>query len=171
MNAYEEGDRIVLDVVRGDRLGAPTHLHRFSLDLRRGTVEEIALGGPFVDLPRFDERQTGRPHRYAYLLEFGDVVNGGPTRSALHKHDFTTGRSTVHDFGSARNPGEFVFVPAADSAGEDDGFALGFVHDAGRNLSELVVLDASDFAAPEVARVLLPVRVPTGIHGSWLADA
>ena len=36
---------------------------------------------------------------------------------------------------------------------------------------ELVIIDASDVTAEPVARVHLPVRVPAGFHGSWIADA
>jgi hypothetical protein len=31
---------------------------------------------------------------------------------------------------------------------------------------ELVVIEARDFAAPPVARVLIPARVPYGLHGA-----
>ena len=43
--------------------------------------------------------------------------------------------------------------------------------DAGRDGSDLVILDASDFTASPVATVALPQRVPFGFHGSWVPDA
>ncbi|WP_434088793.1 carotenoid oxygenase family protein [Amycolatopsis mediterranei] len=33
------------------------------------------------------------------------------------------------------------------------------------------MLDAGDLAAPPVATVHLPQRVPAGFHGNWLPDA
>jgi carotenoid cleavage dioxygenase len=45
------------------------------------------------------------------------------------------------------------------------------VHDGARNACDIVVLDAQDFTAPPVATVHLPVRVPFGFHGNWIADA
>ena len=48
---------------------------------------------------------------------------------------------------------------------------LAYVHDAGSDSSELVILDASDFTASPVATVSLPQRVPFGFHGSWVSDA
>jgi len=33
-----------------------------------------------------------------------------------------------------------------------------------------VILDARDHAAPPLARIHLPARVPYGFHGSWIAD-
>ena len=48
---------------------------------------------------------------------------------------------------------------------------LSVVYDAGRDGSDLVILDASDFTGPPVATVRLPQRVPFGFHGSWVADS
>jgi carotenoid cleavage dioxygenase len=45
-----------------------------------------------------------------------------------------------------------------------------FVHEPERGATDLVVLAAQDVSGPPVARVHLPVRVPLGFHGSWLAD-
>jgi len=43
-----------------------------------------------------------------------------------------------------------------------------FVYDAASDRSDLVLLDATDMT--QVAAVHLPVRVPYGFHGSWMAD-
>jgi len=45
-----------------------------------------------------------------------------------------------------------------------------YVYDAARATSDFVVLAAQDFAAPPVATVPLPQRVPFGFHGSWIPD-
>ena len=45
-----------------------------------------------------------------------------------------------------------------------------YVYDAARDTSDFVVLAAQDFAAPPVATVPLPQRVPFGFHGSWIPD-
>ena len=63
-----------------------------------------------------------------------------------------------------------MFVPAADDAGEDDGWLLGYVYDSATDKSELLVLDAHDLGSGPVARVALPVRVPAGFHGNWIPD-
>ena len=67
-------------------------------------------------------------------------------------------------------PGEGVFAPAGPAAGEDEGWVLGYVYDAARDGSELVIIDASDFPREPVATVSLPQRVPFGFHGSWIPD-
>ncbi len=80
-----------------------------------------------------------------------------------------SGGSTTHDFGAAQIPGEAVFAPSRAS-GEDAGWLLTYVYDKPTDSSSFVVLDASDIAAPPVASVRLPQRVPFGFHGSWLPD-
>jgi carotenoid cleavage dioxygenase-like enzyme len=63
-----------------------------------------------------------------------------------------------------------VFVAAAGGTSEDDGYLMSFVYDPNSDKSELVILDASNLASDPVARIHLPVRVPAGFHGSWIAD-
>jgi len=170
VNAFERGETIVLDVVRAANLSAPTQLFRYVLNLRTGAVHETVLDSLHFEFPRIDDRRTGLPHRYLYALELQDVVNGAPTMSVLHKYDLVAGTSVIHDFGPGRVAGECVFVPHTPGSDEDDGYAITFVYDRERDTSDLVVFDARDFAAPALATVSLPARVPFGIHGNWFAD-
>jgi carotenoid cleavage dioxygenase len=118
-----------------------------------------------VEFPRFDERRTGAHHRYVYAVA-GDRGEG----CALVRYDVEGGSARVHRFAPGLVPGEFAFVAAAGESAQDAGWLMGFVYDASRDASALVVLDASDVAAPPVATVALPVRVPFGFHGNWIAD-
>jgi carotenoid cleavage dioxygenase len=63
-----------------------------------------------------------------------------------------------------------VFAPRARGAAEADGWVLALRYDRAADRSDLVVLDANDFAGEPVAVVRLPRRVPFGFHGSWVAD-
>jgi carotenoid cleavage dioxygenase-like enzyme len=78
--------------------------------------------------------------------------------------DLQTGAREDHVFGDGRYGGELLPI------GEVDGRTLiaGLVHDVARDAAELLVLDADDLGAGPVARLLLPVRVPFGLHGAWL---
>ena len=61
-----------------------------------------------------------------------------------------------------------MFAPAGPDADEDEGWVLVFATDEAEGVTELRIIDARDFAAEPVARVVLPQRVPYGAHGSWL---
>ncbi len=169
-NAYDDGGSIVLQAVRYPELWRNNGgfdvdgvLWSWTIDLAAGTVREYQLDDRGVEFPRIDDRLTGLPARYA--------VSVGPT--SLVRYDLREGASTEHAFGageSAGMPGEAVFVPARGVADESNGWYLGYVYDPARNGSDLVILDASDFAGDPVARIRLPRRVPFGFHGNWISD-
>ncbi|HIG44128.1 MAG: carotenoid oxygenase family protein [bacterium] len=173
MNAYEDGDNIVIDVCRlahSMKPGAadvPPVLHRWVIDQATGKVSEQQLDDRAVDFPRVPDSVVGLPYRYGYTAEFGA---GGPTASSFVKYDMKTGTSVAHELEAGRAGGEPVFVPAAGATSEDDGYLISFVYDQAENVSELVIVDASSMANEPVARVHLPTRVPAGFHGSWIAD-
>ncbi len=149
----------------------PTTLHRWAVDVAAGTVKEETLDDRSVEFPRVDERRVGRPARFGYAVHTRPGRDGFAMETALVKYDLVSGAIEEHAFGPGRTPGEGVFVPASDRAGEDDGYVLAYVYDAARDGSDLVILDASDFGASPVATVALPQRVPFGFHGSWVGDA
>jgi len=175
LNAFEDGERIVLDVVRYENLWrggpdtfTPAFLHRWTIDRKAGAVGEQKLDERPIEFPRIDDRRSGRRHRYGYAVT--NAANVGEHAVHLVKYDLVTGAATEHDFGPGCTPAEGVFVPAAGGAGEDEGYVLLYVYDAARNSSDLVILDAARFAAPPVATVRLPQRVPFGFHGNWIGD-
>lgn len=149
----------------------PTTLHRWTVDVAAGTVKEETLDDRSVEFPRVDERKVGQPARFGYAVHTRPGPDGFAMETNLVKYDLASGTTEEHNFGPGCVPGEGVFVPASADAGEDDGYVLAYVYDAARDGSDLVILDASDFAATPVAKVQLPQRVPFGFHGSWVSDA
>ncbi len=173
LNAFDRGEQIVLDVVRYDTVfdvdttgpaDGPPRLERWVIDPAAGTVATEVIDDATQEFPRVDERLVGRQHRYGYTAEIGVRFSPGGAR----RHDMTTGRTEQHDFGPGRVTGELVFVPRQAGAAEDDGWLLSIVHDAATDRSDVVILDASDFAGDPVATIHLPVRVPAGFHGNWV---
>jgi carotenoid cleavage dioxygenase len=175
-NAFERDGRIVVDGIRtkgflADMAADPPLLYRWEIDLSRSVVTEGAMGPHPVEFPRIDERRTGRPYRHVYTVEYRDIGPGNlPRGSLLRRYDVETGTSVVKDFGVRHVPGEPVFVPKAADAAEKDGWVLALRYDRELDRSDLVVLDANEFAGEPVAVVQLPRRVPIGFHGSWVAD-
>jgi carotenoid cleavage dioxygenase-like enzyme len=167
-NAHEsaDGSSIVLQAVRYPELwrnnggfDADGVLWSWTIDLRAGTVSERQLDDRNVEFPRIDDRLAGLPARYS--VSVGD--------HGWVRHDLPTGEAVEHDLG-AGGPGEAVFVPSGSgTADESNGFYLGYVYDPARDGSDLVILDASDFAGTPVARIKLPTRVPYGFHGNWIS--
>ncbi len=174
LNAYDDGDEVVLYACRmkqfpkeitppeklseQDIKAIGSMLHRWRLNLKAGTVKEDALDDLPADFPRVNETLTGRKTRYGYLTTL--------RWDALVKYDLETGKRERHELGKGRYAGEAVFVPRGKD--EDDGWLVTYVFDEATNKSEMLVVDARDFTAKPIARVLLPARVPFGFHGIWL---
>ncbi len=173
MNAYDDGDHVVIDVVRHARMfdshrlgpdeGPPT-LERWTLDLEAGKVLEERLDDRGQEFPRVDERVVGRRHRYGYAAAFLE------NQSALVKHDLDRRTSEARPLNSGGGASEAVFVPSGPGAAEDDGWVVSIVYDSDRDASDLLVLNAGDFCGPPQAVVQLPQRVPFGFHGNWVPD-
>ena len=119
------------------------------------------------EFPRFNDAYAGQAYRYGYTAGTDALRSFGST----YKHDVTTGRTEAHDHGPGRFDGwSRVFVARENAKAEDDGWILSYVYDAERNASDVVILDAQGFMDKPVATIPLPVRVPFGFHGNWLAD-
>ncbi|KUI14677.1 carotenoid oxygenase [Mycobacterium lehmannii] len=171
MNAYDDGDTIVLDVVRHPKMfdtnqlgpdeGPPT-LDRWTVDLADGKVRESRIDDRGQEFPRVDERRVGRRHRYGYAPS----IRGGEAADVLLKHDFIGGATQSRSFGDGKVLGEFVFEPSSRDAAEDDGVLMGYVYDRRTDRSELALLDAQTLE--DVATIRLPHRVPAGFHGNWV---
>ncbi|HEY3810043.1 MAG TPA: carotenoid oxygenase family protein [Acidimicrobiales bacterium] len=176
LNAYDDGDRIVVDVARHPKMFATEHrgpsegpptLDRWTVDLAAGKVLEERLDDHGQEFPRMDERLIGRRHRFGYCVGF-EQGDGGVTGVAqnLIKHDLASGRTETRSFGVGHATDEFVFVPAGPDAAEDDGVLMGFVYDRESDRSDFMVLDAATLET--IATAHLPARVPHGFHGSWV---
>jgi carotenoid cleavage dioxygenase len=169
LNAYDDGGRIVVDVVRHPKMfdthtlgpdeGAPT-LDRWTIDPAAGKVLEERLDDRGQEFPRVDERVVGARHRYGYTVSYDGV-----TGDTLIRHDLAGGAPLVRSFGAGHTVGEFVFIPDEDDSPEDRGTLMGFVHDPDRDAADLMLLDAQTLGTKAV--VHLPVRVPAGFHGNW----
>ncbi|MFH8340144.1 carotenoid oxygenase family protein [Streptomyces sp. AM6-12] len=133
-------------------------VYRWRLDPATGRAHEEALDERGVEIPTINDERTGRYSRYLYTV----------TENALLKYDTHAGTARTFGTGAGTSPGEAVFVPAQDGTEEDAGYLLSMVSHGSDHGSELLVLDARDMK--QLAAVEMPRRVPTGIHGSWVAD-
>jgi carotenoid cleavage dioxygenase-like enzyme len=185
VNAFEDGDEVIVDIVA---YPDPTIIEQLYLDRLRSSEPVTAMGkltrfrisaGDTVDdisgkrlfeasieLPRFDYgRRAGRRYRYVYGASNevpGDFID------SLVKLDVERGTaSTWREEGCY--PGEPVFVAGPQASHEDDGVILSVVLDSRKARSFLLILDATTFS--ERARAHGPHHIPFGFHGNFLAKA
>lgn len=181
-NAFVDADgRIIVDVVTHDRMFARSNygpdsetsqFERWTIDTVAKAVTRKVIDSRPQEFPRYDERLTGKPYRYALTMALPerDTTEMTIADTRLYRHDMVEGGTQEHDFGAGHFPGEFVFVPRAEQGSETDGWYMGLVINAGEETTDLVLLDAADFTGAPVASIRLPHRIPPGFHGNWVAD-
>jgi carotenoid cleavage dioxygenase-like enzyme len=174
-NAFEADGRITVDFpwwsslgnAGGDFSKVTGAMSRLVLDPSSGASELTHLDHLDTEFPRIDDRLIGRQHRYLTVL----ASTGRPEmkrfeHDRLVRYDMETGSSVSFD--SDACIGEAVFVPRPGGTDELDGYYMTFATSLDDDRSWLYVWEAAEFPAPPRARVLIPTRVPNGLHGNWL---
>lgn len=170
LNAYEEGDTIVLDVCRKasvmqESIDAPALLTRWVIDRAKGSVSEVQIDDRSTEFPRVCNSVIGLKHRYGYMA---GLSPDAPFGERYIKYDLSNFSSKTVELGENVEGSEAVFVKDPNGTSEDDGWLMAYVYDKTKDRSEVLILDASTMSDKPVARVLLPARVPMGFHGSWI---
>lgn len=190
LNAYEEGDEIVLDGYFQDEPeprnfdGAPagyermmsyldqykmgTHLHRWRFNLRTGATTERRLDDRVLEFGMFNQRHAGRPYRYAYSAV---QVPGWFLFHGYVKHDLHTGQSWQIQLPEGQYASEAPFAPRVGARDEDDGYLVTFVTDEKAQRSEAVLIDCKRFDEGPVCRIALPHKLCSGTHSCWANGA
>jgi carotenoid cleavage dioxygenase-like enzyme len=182
MNAYEDGDTIVGDVMQydaaplfpdpdgrpGDPAKAIARLTRWTFDLtantnsfKREQVDELA--GEF---PRLDERHAGLNYRHGFFAASSDpkLVDNFDTLAHV---DLKNNKRSAHQLPRGDVLSEPIFVPRNGDAAEGDGYLLATVFRGAENRSDLAVFDTAALQQGPIAVAELSHRVPFGFHGNW----
>ena len=188
VNAYEDGDEIVLDGFFQDNPEPrssggtlyqrmfrfldseqlQTHLHRWRLNLTTGLVKEERLTDTVSEFGMINQQHAGGAYRYSYAAS---AVPGWFLFSGIVKHDVVTGHEERYDLEDGVFASETAMAPRVGSASEDDGYLITITSDVNRDLSECLVFDAARLSDGPVVRVRLPERVSSGTHSTWAPGA
>ncbi|AII50119.1 hypothetical protein KR52_13385 [Synechococcus sp. KORDI-52] len=181
MNAYDDGDSVVLDAVRYERLlrfdfdsdafipdDSPGILTRFELNLATGQVRESVLCDANVEFPRVGEALVGQPYRAGYAVEFAPNLMD---TLGLIRFDTDSGNVTRWQHQPGDAVGEPLFVPrqGAEPLTATDGYLLYPLYRGNEDRSALQIRDAGNLAGGVLASIELPTRIPAGFHGNWIS--
>lgn len=169
-----------------DPQGAVSTIRRWTFDLGSNSQtwrEEVLFPGhPSPSgLSRMDDRYISRPFRYSYMGYHDpsrpfdrEKVRPGrlPERITNCYGVFDHVERTVRSFyvGPTQSLQEVCFVPRHAEAPEGDGWLIGVASDYAEVRSELVIVDALEPERGTVARVKLPFRLHSQVHGNWVPD-
>ena len=189
LNAYEEGDEVVMDAYFQDNPQPPPlanadgfghmmayvdehsfqpRLHRWRFNLADGSTREERLDDRVLEFGMIDSRVAGRKHRYVYSTT---SKPGWFLFNGFVKHDLETGQTSELMLAEGRYASEAPFAPRLGGTDEDDGYLVSFITDENSGTSECILIDAQDLAAGPVCRIALPHKISSGTHSCWTERA
>jgi all-trans-8'-apo-beta-carotenal 15,15'-oxygenase len=182
LNAWEEGETVVVEsIYYADfpSIGPDTDfrqvdfdlipeglLERCSIDLSTATVQTERMSERCCEFAMVNPRREGLSSRYAWMA-VAERESGNDPLQAIKKLDLQSGERRVWSGAPRGFVSEPLMVPRPGGSKEDDGWVLTVVWNGGRDASDLVILDAASMA--EVAVLPLPLALPHGLHGSFVA--
>jgi all-trans-8'-apo-beta-carotenal 15,15'-oxygenase len=151
-------------------------LLRCRIDLERAAADPAAavrqnwLEQRCCEFATVHPARQGLEPRFAWMA-VAERERGNDPLQAIEKLDLVSGERRMWSAAPRGFVSEPVFVPrpGADTAAEDDGWVLCLVWNGARCASDLVILNATDMG--EQAVLELPLAIPHGLHGSWVAAA
>jgi carotenoid cleavage dioxygenase-like enzyme len=194
-NAQDEGNKVVLyapfwdsnffpffppvDGTPWNPAGARAFIRKITIDMnsRNDTwTEEILWPMQVGDLGKVDPRVMSLQSRYLYT-SFSDREQpydrdrSGPRApqmptNSYGRFDLATGKLDKYFVGRTHGLQELSFVPRKGGK-EGDGYIVGVASNYGDNRSELVIVDAERLGEGDIARVILPFRISSQVHGVW----
>lgn len=193
LNAFTEGSKVYADFSVSDvpafpfiREAAGLHVRpdqvsgnivRWSFDLGKpGDAIARDVLGPAGDLPRLADKDGMRPYEIAYYCRFdptvGPPILSGPVGAgfnAVSRLEVSSGRITTFAMDPQWTVQEPIHVPSAQPGHE--GYLAFVVDRHDQNLAEVFVIEAAHLDRPPLARIKIPMRLRSGVHGTWVPAA
>jgi carotenoid cleavage dioxygenase-like enzyme len=193
MNAFTEGNRVHADFamsdvpvfqfireagglnIRPDELTG--NLVRWTFDLGKpGDAIERQVLAPGGDLPRVAQTHAMRDYEIAYYARFDPtsgppVISGavGPGFNALSRLEVKSGQMSTLAMAPGLTLQEHIHVPSATPGHE--GYLAFVVDRHDQNLAEVFVVEAAHLDRGPIARIKVPLRLRSGVHGNWVPTA
>ena len=190
MNGFTEGNKVHMDMCVSDvpaftfmREAGGLHMPqqevrgnivRWTFDLSKSadTPEETVLA-PAGDFPRTADKDLMVDYDVAYFMgldfRFGPPIISGPVGggfNTLSRLELKTGKITSHVAGPQRTLQEHFHVPSKKKGHE--GY-LGCIADLqDQNQAELQIFEAQFVDKGPIARIRVPLRLRSGVHGNWV---
>jgi carotenoid cleavage dioxygenase-like enzyme len=131
-----------------------------------------------MDLGKVDPRVLTMQNRYIYS-PFGDAARpydavragtpvGRGVMNSYGRFDIATGKMESLFVGDTHAVQECTFIPRGNGGTEGEGYLIGVVSNYAEQRSELVIADAQRLGDGEIARVILPFRASSQVHGEWI---
>ncbi|MCU1360625.1 MAG: carotenoid oxygenase [Ilumatobacteraceae bacterium] len=153
VHAHDAGDAVIVYTLT-------PRLERWTIHTVPASVHREVLDPTHHHFARTDAHSGGVPPRCLWTT----------SDNGAHRHDLVTANSDDHIFGPGCRPGDVVFVTDATQTDDNSGWIIGLVHHEQTMHTDVVVLDAANFAQPAPCTIRIPRSVPRGSRSTWIPD-
>ena len=184
INAYEEGDEVILDGYAQDPSKAvsvdlPENLipyrmldihsvgaraYRWRFNMQTGSVSEQPLDDTISEFGMINPDVAGKPYQYVWEMTTkpGWFLFNGITRLNVK-----TGERQGYEFRPGVYASESPVIPARTIDREDGGYVVTLISDMNEDSSSCLVFKADDLPSGPIASIKLPERICVGTHSYW----
>ena len=182
LNAWEEGEEIIVESINYSdypsiepdqdfrsidfNLIPEGLLERCRINFNKNIIETTRLSGRCCEFAMVNPRKQGLQARYGWMA-VTECNSGNAPLQAIKKLDLMTKERCLWSAAPRGFVSEPLMVPRPGSDAEDDGWVLVVAWNGARRATDLVILNAHDLS--EQAVLELPLAIPHGLHGSWVA--
>ncbi len=184
MNGFEANHQLFVDFLAYPKIQLEsnwesmlTHsskLQRLTINLETHAMDFEDLDDRSVELPAINQNYLGTAYQFGYAPYYDSELSSRkkvPNLSpSLIQYDLVKKTHKIHQFKPGCYGGEAAFIPQPNGQSELDGYVVTFVYNENTNTSDFVIIDPRNFESEPLATVHLPVRVPSGFHGNWIAN-
>ncbi len=183
LNAWEEGEEIIIDSIyyRDFPSIEPEEnfreinfdsipegiLKRCQINSKNNKVKTTQLSPQCCEFAMVNPRFVGLKGSYSWMASAAKKCGNGPLQS-IKKIDLKSNEELFWSCAPRGFVSEPLMVPKPNSNLEDDGWVLVLVWNGCRRGTDLVILNASNLH--EEAVIELPLSIPHGLHGTWVAE-
>jgi carotenoid cleavage dioxygenase len=190
VNGYTEGSKVHMDMCVSNvpafafiREAGGLHIDpreirgnlvRWTFDLGKpGSRPEEYVLGPTGDFPRVATSDMMCDYDVAYYerldTNFGPPIISGPAGAGFNtisRLEVKSGKLTNHFVGPRCTAQELAHIPSAEPGHE--GYLLYIVDRHDERDAELHITDAAHVERGPIARIHVPLRLRSGVHGNWV---
>ncbi len=168
INAFEKDGKVFVYACRWPKYPNEVdqpHIYEWQLDLTTQEVSERTVSPISAEMPVINNNFTAIENKFCYTTPSSYLPVG--KQNTFAKTNLQTGETEEFNYDEGWVCGEPYFV--SKGRGEDDGWVVNLVTSEKSRQSFLAVHEASVKGLPLVAKIHIPVFVPTGFHGLWVA--
>lgn len=188
VNAYEDGDDVVLDAIRSDvsnshssgsspwpwassleayrKNASKKSLWRYTINTKSGSITKELLVDEHCVFGTINPASSAQRHRFVYFT-IGALGNQVAPPQGLARFNVETRQLDTWLPESYEFCGEPMFAPAEAKDSEEDGYLLSVMYNGKTKQSELIVLQAKNVASGPITRIPLGLAVPHGLFGCF----